>query len=59
MENEKLFIENNSDRIIPNDLRTRCEVWSRPVGYLRPVYLYNKGKLREYKERKNFEAKSG
>lgn len=28
-----------------------CEVWSRVVGYLRPVQNYNKGKKQEYRER--------
>lgn len=30
------------------------EVWSRVVGYLRPVQNYNKGKKEEYFERKKF-----
>ena len=29
------------------------EVWSRVVGYLRPVQNYNKGKREEYNQRKN------
>jgi len=32
----------------------RCEVYSRIVGYLRPVQQWNKGKQEEYAERKNF-----
>lgn len=31
-----------------------CEVWSRVVGYLRPVSGWNKGKVQEYKQRKVF-----
>lgn len=31
-----------------------CEVYSRVVGYLRPVNNWNKGKLAEYKARKVF-----
>ena len=30
------------------------EVFSRVVGYLRPISHYNPGKQQEYKERKNF-----
>jgi len=30
------------------------EVWSRVVGYLRPVQNYNKGKREEYSQRKKF-----
>jgi len=40
--------------IISKELRTRCEVWSRPVGYLRPVQHWNNGKREEFKERKKF-----
>lgn len=31
-----------------------CEVYSRIVGYLRPVQQWNLGKLQEFKERKKF-----
>lgn len=34
--------------------RTRCEVYSRVVGYLRPVQQWNDGKQEEFKERKVF-----
>ena len=35
----------------------KCEVYSRIVGYLRPVNQWNKGKQREFEERKNYEQK--
>ena len=31
---------------------TKCEVYSRVVGYLRPVQNWNKGKKEEFKMRK-------
>ena len=34
--------------------RTQCEVWSRVMGYHRPVSEYNKGKKEEFYERKCF-----
>ncbi len=34
--------------------RTRCEVWTRVMGYFRPVSEFNKGKKSEYAERKTF-----
>ncbi|MEA3293307.1 MAG: ribonucleoside triphosphate reductase, partial [Patescibacteria group bacterium] len=34
-----------------------CEVYSRVVGYLRPVNQWNEGKIQEFKERKEFEIK--
>lgn len=34
--------------------RTPCEIWTRCMGYHRPVSYFNIGKLGEYKERKYF-----
>ena len=31
--------------------RTKCEVWSRVVGYLRPIQQWNEGKQSEFKDR--------
>lgn len=31
-----------------------CEVYSRVVGYLRPIQQWNKGKIEEFKQRKEF-----
>jgi anaerobic ribonucleoside-triphosphate reductase len=33
---------------------TRCEVYSRVVGYLRPVSLWNEGKREEFNIRKTY-----
>jgi anaerobic ribonucleoside-triphosphate reductase len=35
--------------------RTRCEVWTRVMGYHRPVSEFNPGKKSEHAERKHFE----
>ena len=35
-----------------------AEVWTRVVGFHRPVQAWNKGKQEEYKDRKEFEADS-
>lgn len=35
-------------------IKQPCEVYSRVVGYLRPVGQWNKGKQQEFKERKEF-----
>jgi len=37
--------------------RTRCEVYSRVVGYLRPISQWNQGKQQEFKDRKVFDMK--
>ena len=34
-----------------------CEVFSRVVGYFRPVANWNKGKREEFMERKHYEVK--
>jgi ribonucleoside-triphosphate reductase len=34
--------------------RTRCEIYSRVVGYIRPVNQWNEGKQSEYADRVEF-----
>jgi len=51
-ENHNLVLEDGT--IIPANKRTKCEVYSRVVGYLRPVSQYNRGKQEEFKARKTF-----
>lgn len=34
--------------------RTRCEIWTRVMGYHRPVTAFNPGKKSEYAERRCF-----
>ena len=34
--------------------RTRCEVWTRVMGYHRPVTAFNAGKRPEHQERRYF-----
>lgn len=34
--------------------RTRCEVWTRVMGYHRPVSQFNRGKQSEHRERSHF-----
>lgn len=36
--------------------RTPCEIYSRVVGYLRPVQNWNDGKKAEFYNRKTFEV---
>lgn len=35
--------------------RTKCEVWTRVMGYHRPVSQFNRGKKSEHYSRKHFE----
>ena len=43
----------NNDKI----KRQACEVYSRVVGYLRPVKQWNDGKQEEFKDREVFNIK--
>ena len=40
------------------DKRQECEVYTRCMGYFRPVSQFNTGKKSEFKERKWFEEKN-
>lgn len=42
-----------------NEERQKCEVWSRVMGYHRPIAGYNIGKKQEFSERKNFKEPKG
>lgn len=39
---------------VPGDERVRCEVWTRVMGYHRPVNQFNPGKQAEFAERQMF-----
>lgn len=40
--------------VLKDEERMRCEVWSRVMGYHRPVSHWNVGKKQEFAERKYF-----
>ncbi|MDR2781816.1 MAG: anaerobic ribonucleoside-triphosphate reductase [Holosporaceae bacterium] len=42
---------------LKDEERTRCEVWTRVMGYHRPVDDFNIGKKGEHAERVHFEEK--
>ncbi len=37
-----------------NSKRTKCEVWTRVMGFHRPVEFFNHGKKSEHYSRKHF-----
>lgn len=39
---------------LKNEERTPCEVWTRVMGYHRPVSAFNQGKRAEHRERRYF-----
>ena len=51
-----LSIQNQAQPSIAlsDEERTRCEVWTRVMGYHRPVTSFNKGKKSEHRERRFF-----
>ena len=53
-ENGNLILEDGT--VIPKEKRQKAEVYSRVVGYLRPVSQWNKGKKQEFKKRKTFKG---
>lgn len=44
----------NNSPLPPDHLRTRCEIWTRVMGYHRPVSSFNIGKKGEFNERQFF-----
>ncbi len=45
---------NNHTIIVENSERQECEVWTRVMGYYRPVKDHNIGKKQEHRDRKFF-----
>ncbi|PZR47328.1 MAG: hypothetical protein DI537_59665 [Stutzerimonas stutzeri] len=43
--------------LLNDEERQPCEIWTRVMGYHRPVSSYNLGKKGEYYERKFFDEK--
>lgn len=43
--------------VLDDSERQRCEVWTRVMGYHRPVSSFNLGKKGEFHERRFFEEK--
>ena len=49
------LIDDSGKIIIPREKRQQTEVYSRVVGYLRPVRQWNKGKQAEWRDRVDFD----
>lgn len=48
------MVEKREENVKDNTVKVPCEVYSRIVGYLRPVQAWNEGKQAEFEERKTF-----
>ncbi len=46
--------ENTRATPLQDHERQRCEVWTRVMGYHRPVSEFNPGKQSEHRERQHF-----
>ena len=46
----------NAKEELKNVKGPQCEVFSRVVGYMRPVQAWNKGKKEEYSMRKTYDV---
>lgn len=53
-ESGNLILEDGT--VIPEELRQKAEVYSRVVGYLRPVEQWNDGKRAEFADRKTYSS---
>ena len=51
--------ELKSNTEIPQEQRQQCEVWTRVMGYHRPVASFNTGKKSEHAERQFFRESAG
>lgn len=54
----KLEICNSDEFKLSENERQRCEIFTRVMGYIRPVSEYNIGKRQEHADRVHFEEKS-
>lgn len=43
--------------VVRDEERQPCEVWTRVMGYMRPVDQFNRGKKQEFRDRKYFSQK--
>ena len=39
---------------LKDEERTKCEIWTRVMGYYRPINYWNPGKQQEHKDRKYY-----
>lgn len=46
--------KNREESCLDDAERQRCEVWTRVMGYHRPVESFNIGKKAEYRQRRFF-----
>lgn len=55
MESESPEVQISDEITLLDSERQRCEIWTRVMGYHRPLSSFNKGKKSEHKERLHFQ----
>lgn len=55
---ERQFLAPQAVVVLRDDERQRCEVWTRVMGYHRPMSSFNTGKKGEFHERTYFDERS-
>lgn len=51
MEPTSNILDTTEPATLTDEERQPCEVWTRVMGYFRPVSSFNRGKQGEYRER--------
>lgn len=52
-----MAVRSQASVVLSDGERQRCEVWTRVMGYHRPVSSFNTGKKGEFAERRYFEER--
>ena len=47
-------MKKENEIVLKDEERQKCEIWTRVMGYHRPMSSFNKGKKSEFYERKCF-----
>lgn len=47
-------MDHTDDLVLLDAERTPCEIWTRVMGYHRPVSAWNRGKQQEHRDRLQF-----
>lgn len=52
--NKSVAVSEMESVALSDDERQPCEIWTRVMGYHRPVSSFNRGKKSEFAERRSF-----
>lgn len=49
-------VRRSMNEVVKSKREVPCEIWSRVVGYFRPISQWNKGKQDEFQNRKTYDV---